>query len=249
MATLFQGRGGVAWLDTWHHNLSLHTFSVRRPNWICEAKGASFRFWEAKLIICTAGLRLCEASQVRFVYVSVGLNKYKISPKKHRLWYFCCKNFWIHTSRINCHGALPQVMTPWLDKIYLGRWCPQSNLQRKQHFQCNWPTWWKENDLMERNRMLSWTLQKCSLLQPMPYLQWFEHWHHVNFVYLSSICLSQKQCLYFGTAGTILGEIVQVLVGSCWWLGFRGCLAFGQIVRTQLLEELQRWKLQPSCCS
>ena len=125
----------------------------------------------------------------------------------------------------------------------VGWWFAQSNLQSKQHFDCNWLT-----GNFEERRMLFWTLQKCPHLQSMPlYLQLF--WTLCWFFYLFVFELFLSQKLYFGTAGTFLGGNVQVLVtgaGGC-RLGFRGCLAFGRIVRTPLLEvELHRWKLEPT---
>ena len=111
-----------------------------------------------------------------------------------------------------------------------------------------------------------------ALCNPWIYI-YIDFGHHIDFYwfvqlhsFVTNFCFEQQghfwwflsivlqfflsQNLYFWTTGTFLGENVQVSFAAGWRLGFRGCFAFGrivrthivrtQIVRTQLLEELNK---------
>ena len=131
-------------------------------------------------------------------------------------------------------------MVDWW-RVYLGRWwSAQSDLQRKLKFHCNWWTWWKETECCLEHCKSACLCNPCLNIYNN-----FERWHHVDFhLFVLQLFVTKADIfLYFWTAGAFLWENVQVF-------GFWGCFAFGRkIVRTQLLEELQRWKLEPASSS
>ena len=140
-----------------------------------------------------------------------------------------------------------ELMPPWLEvnlsgsvvlRLLVGGSLNQTCRANNISTATDWPATSKKEECYFEHRI-------CN---PCLYIyNYFEH--RVDFyLFVLELFLSQK--LYFGTAGTFLGGNVQVLVTVGCRLGFRGCLAFGRIVRTPLLEvELQRWKLEPTFCS